>query len=72
MLRAGGNQATTIYFFYIALAYAVLYFTEFTTDNRSRVAGSAVRTARNDNETHYSGAALGLLLGLLLRRKVKL
>ena len=71
-LRVGASPATTFYFYYIALAYGLIYFTEFTTNNRSRTGGNVVRTARNDNETHYSGAALGLLLGLMLRKRVRM
>ena len=65
----GRNPATTLFFGYITLTYGLIYFTEFTTPNKSTM-GKTVKTTRNDNETHYSGAILGLLLGLILRLRL--
>ena len=63
MLYSGKSQFTQIPFYFVWLGYLILYFTKaITEDPKQNVA--------NYNETHVSGVISGLLLGLLLRRKM--
>ena len=57
----GGSMATTIFFYYLAIFYGLLFFTR-------HIAASEYKYSRNENETHYSAVALGLLLGFLARK----
>ena len=62
IIYPGKRMLTTVYFYYIWLAYLIIYFTSaITKDPRFRV--------RNYNETHVAGTWLGLLLGVLMRRR---
>lgn len=65
VLYSGKSRATTVYFTYIWLSYMVLYFT-------TQIAQDPRLRARNYNETHVAGVVSGLLLGLLLRKRIKL
>ena len=59
-----GSMATTFYFYYIFLAYCLMYFTEMRNFKKGIV------HKRNDNETHYSGVIFGAILGMLMRRRL--
>ena len=61
---AGKTMARSFFFYYIPVFYGILFFTK-------HIASTSYKYARNDNETHYSAVALGLLLGTLLRRKFR-
>ena len=58
-------MATTLFFGYVWLAYLMIYFTEHLMQEPSR----HVR-AQNNNETHYTAVLLGVLSGLVLRRRL--
>lgn len=63
-IYGGKYMATTLFFYYIPLMYCMLFFT-------THIGSSGYKYSRNDNETHYSGVVLGLLMGLLARRKLR-
>ena len=64
---AGGRSImTTIYFQYILLIYGLIYFTQQTNLKKGTI------HAKNSNETHYSSVGLGLLMGMMLRKRLKI
>jgi hypothetical protein len=63
-IYSGIHMATTVYFYYILMAYCLMYFTQMRNIRKN------VIHARNDNETHYSGVASGAFLGWALRKIV--
>lgn len=64
------GQYLKVTFLYVLAFYAVLFFTEHMSMDQMRKAGVFVR-AQNHNETHYMAVALGLGLGVLLRRRIR-
>ena len=60
----GTYMATTFYFYYILIAYGLIYFTDMYNMKKN------IKHSRNDNETHYQGVLTGLILGMLLRRRL--
>ena len=63
-IYAGTHMATTVYFYYLLLAYCMIYFTEM------RNYKKGITHKRQDNETHYSGVVFGALLGVIVRRRL--
>ena len=57
-------MATTFYFYYLLVAYCLIYFTQMQNFRKN------VIHARNDNETHYLGLIIGGLLGIILRKRL--
>lgn len=54
---------------YVLAFYGIVFFTEHMSMDQMRKAGVYVK-AQNHNETHYASVALGLGLGLLLRKRI--
>ena len=63
---AGKHMATTFFFYYITGIYYLLFFTNHVTDPKME----QFKHAQNYNETHYASAVLGVVLGLLVRRRL--
>ena len=63
-IYSGQKMATTFYFYYLLVAYCLIYFTQMQNFRKN------VIHARNDNETHYSGLIIGGLLGIILRKRL--
>ena len=62
IIYPGKRSLTTIYFYYIWIAYLIIYFTSVVSkDPKLRV--------RNYNETHVAGTLFGLALGILMKRR---
>ena len=61
---AGKSMARSFFFYYIPVFYGILFFTK-------HIASTAYKYSSNHNETHFSGVALGLILGTLLRKKFR-
>ena len=65
-LYYGKYMATNIYFGYLMAAYLVLYFTTHLVSGvKTRHVG-----AQNHNETHYVAVALGVMSGVMLKRRL--
>jgi hypothetical protein len=63
-IYGGKHMATTLFFYYLPIFYCMLFFTK-------HIASTEYKYSRNDNETHYSAVVLGLMMGLLARRKLR-
>ena len=65
-LYYGKYMATNIYFGYVLAAYLMLFFTQHL------ITGNTTRhvSAQNHNETHYVAIALGLVSGVMLRKRL--
>ena len=64
-IYAGKSMLGTMFFYYLTSMYFLLFFTNHFMDTTKQF-----KHAQNHNETHYSAAGAGLLLGLLLRRRI--
>jgi hypothetical protein len=74
-LRAGGSQATTAYFWWLAIAYGILFFsnngvTPFDAAKSNDPRKQSVLWGADYNETHIAAALSGALLGLALRKRI--
>ena len=63
LLYQGSTMLRSVYFYYISLAYMLIYFTELNF-------GKHQYRAKNHNETHIAGAIAGALLGLVLKKRL--
>ena len=66
----GGSMATTFFFYYILAFYGMVFFTNHLTVFPDEKANQAMH-AKNHNETHYSAIALGALIGLATRGRLR-
>ena len=66
----GRSMASTFFFYYLLVFYGLLFFTQHLSLFPSEK-NKHVMTASNHNETHYAAVALGALLSLALKGRVR-
>ena len=79
-LYQGKNQATTVFFWYLAIGYCLLFFTnngvtpfEVAKSNASNdPRKSSMMWGADYNETHIAACLSGMLVGLALRKRIKM
>ena len=75
-LYGGRTQATTAYFWWLAIAYGLVFFsnngtTPWEAANSKDPRKSSIMWGADYNETHISAVMSGVMLGLALRKRFK-